>query len=245
MNVINQRESRNELNSVFIFPFFLHFLFLFQISRRKRNLISSFFFFLFSSSRVGRTKRLFFFSSSSSIPFVSKRKIAWKKMGMNSYFFFFPSSYLLYWRKEEELGHHFPAHPPPKIPFSQKEQYDEKKNEISPFSISSSSSISPKKEKTAKRKREHLHFFLSFLLFLQEKTERIGNEINPLFFPCLLHFFYFQNSNGEMGISSSPSSFYPLAEENRRNVITFSRLPLFLEKKKDRSHTPFPAHLLF
>ena len=130
-------------------------------------------------------------------------------MGMNSYFFFFPSSYLHYWRKEEELGHHFPAHPPPKIPFSQKEQYDEKKNEISPFSISSSSSISPKKENIAKKETRFSFFFpssylnFSFWKKTAAKTARIGNEINPLFFLVFFIFLLskFQWRNGNLFFS--------------------------------------------
>ena len=87
-----------------------------------------------------------------------------------------------------------------------------------------------KKEKNGiKKDGVQCHFFFLFFFFYKRKRREWGTK-SILFSSLSSSFFFFQNSNGEMGISSSPSSFYPLAEENQWNVITFFPSP---SKKKE------------
>ena len=126
-----------------------------------------------------------------------------------------------------------------------------KKNKISTLFSLLSPSISSIKEKTAKRKREHLHFFLSFLLFYKRKRRELGTKSIP-FSSLSSSFFFFQNSNGEMGISSSPSSLFPkikkgIRMKRRRENLHFFLSFLFQISRKKRNRISsffFSSYLL-
>ena len=125
--------------------------------------------------------------------------------------------------------------------FLENEQ-EKRKKKWTPF-FRFSSSISSKKEETPTPFPTPF-FFLNF--FNQRKIAWGQREHFPF------SFFFFQNSNGEMGVSSSPSSLFPkikkgIRMKRRRENLHFFLSFLFqiLRKKRNRiSSFFFSSYLL-
>ena len=101
-------------------------------------------------------------------------------------------------------------------------------------------------------KRNEFYSVFSFLFFFTSESGENWERNHPPFSSLSSSFFFFQNSNGEMGISSSPSSLFPkikkgIKMKRRRENLHFFLSFLFQISRKKRNRISsffFSSYLL-